>query len=201
MSENDAKKKRFGVWDGIVIVGVLLVIAGFIAPHYVGSWTYAYRDQCMNQLKQVYSSAVRFARASKDGAFPIAEGPNPRAHDSLNVLLAFNSEGLDPRFFRCPACPGPPAEADKAGKFVLDETTLDFAWTSKKLRLGDPKQPLAADKYVDGHADDGGKHDGHKRGMNVLYSDGIIRFVPEEELPRDPDPETGMAMLPRGLIR
>jgi hypothetical protein len=61
--------------------------------------------------------------------------------------------------------------------------------------------PLAADKYVDGHADGGGTHDGHKQGMNVLYSDGTIWFVPAGELPRDPDPETGMAMLPRGLMR
>jgi hypothetical protein len=202
VSENDVKKKRFRLLAVIAIVGVLFVAAGVILSNYFGNrCTAGYKVQCMSQLMQIYTFAASYADASKDGAFPIAEGPNPRAHDSLNVLVEFHSEGLEPRSFLCPAGEDNRAPEDKDGRFRLSDDTLDYAWTAKKVRLTGPKQPLAADKYVRGYADGDGEHDGHAKGMNVLYTDGTIRFVPEEELPRDPDPETGMAMLPRGLIR
>jgi len=85
---------------------------------------------------------------------------------------------------------------DEGGRFVLSEATSSYAWTTRPVKegmAGDPR-PLASDKYVEGFEDSDGKHSGHRGGMNVLYTDGSVRFVAEKDL----DPKTG---LPPGLTR
>ena len=85
------------------------------------------------------------------------------------------------------------ASIDEAGRFVLDEETSSYAWTSRRLKSTVYNKPLASDKYVNGYEDSEGVHSGH-RGMNVLRTDGSVRFVPASSL----SPAT---MLPDDLTR
>ena len=94
----------------------------------------------------------------------------------------------------CPESEAAVVEIGPDGKFSLGPNSLSYAWTTVVLKPGDPRRPLASDKYVDGFTDAEGVHSGHEGGMNVLYTDGSIRWVDEKDLPPD-------TMLPEGLTR
>jgi prepilin-type processing-associated H-X9-DG protein len=149
---------------------------------------------CANNLKQIHAHAVAYANKSGTGRFPAAAGKSPRAHESLNELIALDREGFLPRMFICPTSDATAVVHDADGRFVLSEATSSYAWTAEALDANGPPRPLAADKYVEGFEDTGGRHSGHKGGMNVLYTDGSVRFLTEKDL----DPVTG---LPPGLTR
>ena len=83
---------------------------------------------------------------------------------------------------------------DEKGRFVLTAENVSYALPEKPLKLTAMGRALASCKYVEGHEDDDGFHDGHAGGMNVLFTDGSVRFVLKHELPED-------TMLPMGLAR
>jgi prepilin-type processing-associated H-X9-DG protein len=182
----------------LAIVAILLVVTLLIALAFPRTTHEGYNSifRCEINLKQIYAYALAYADRSKTGRFPIAPGESPRAHESLNELIAVDREGLSPRLFVCPLSDDTPVEPDGDGRFVLSEATSSYTWTTRPLKVtaaGAPR-PLASDKYVEGLEDAGGRHSGHKGGMNVLYTDGSVRFVAEKDL----DPGTG---LPPGLTR
>jgi len=186
----------------VVVVGVaglflLSVAAGFLVPTLLKGRGEAYKVQCANNLKMIYSSASSYSRIKGGNAFPIGPGLAPRAHESLNALISReDGAGHHPRIFCCPegeAVPATPG-GDDGKPFKLEAENLSYAWTARKLKNTVAGKTLASDKYIDGFQDEAGPHQGHKRGMVVLMSDGSISFVESADIPQ----ESG---LPEGLTR
>ena len=154
----------------------------------------AYKTQCTSNLKQVYSLALGYAQKQGINAYPIGDGTAPAAHESLNKLVDYEGEGLNPKLFICPEGEASAAKLDSSGKFKLSAETLSYSWVKERMRSTTPNRALSSDKYVDGFVDSAGRHYGHRKGMVVLMTDGAASFVPEDELP----PTT---KLPEGLTR
>jgi prepilin-type processing-associated H-X9-DG protein len=171
---------------GSTLFVVVASLAGFLLctrqtrGHLVG---------CTANLMQIYGLALQYA--AETGSFPVVLGS--RAHDSLNRLVARYPPALPPSIFCCPESVVRTAQAGE-GPALLDELTLSYAWTAVELKLDGPVRPLASDKYVEGYTDVDGEHHGHERGMNVLFTDGSIRFMAASELPAE-------TQLPPGLTR
>ncbi len=165
---------------------LLAIIAGLFLPVLLQGRGEAWKIQCTNNLKQIYFAGVAYAE--KKDAFPRDTSVDePRAHDSLNILLrSLQGRGLEPIFFKCPAGDAEIASEDKDGKFTLDEETLDYAWALKKTS-NQRTVPLAACAH-------------HEGILIVLFTDSSIESweLDDPEVDDKIDGETG---LPRGLGR
>ena len=150
----------------------------------------AYKIYCHSKLRQIYGMAMGYA--DTNGTFPIGPGEHPRAHESLNELIR-SEEGF-PYIFLCPEAEAVTVDEDMEHHYILRKTNLSYAWVAEKTKTTAWNRPLASDKYVDGDRDAGGMHRGHPDGMNVLMTDGSVRFVKRSDLP----PST---LLPEGLTR
>jgi prepilin-type N-terminal cleavage/methylation domain-containing protein len=195
MALNRTSRHGFTLIELLVVIAIISIIAGFLVPVLISGRGKAYTIQCANNLKQLYSIAMAYSDSSKgNAAFPLGRGKDPRAHDSLNELVEFDSESLDPKLFFCPVGEAQPAVRDEDGKYVLDETNLAYAWVGKRTRNTAQNVPLSSDKYVDKYEDADGVHQGHPKGLNVLYTDSRVQFLAESDLPEE-------EKLPKGLVR
>jgi len=190
---NGASKAGFTLIELLVVIAIISIIAGLVIPSLNEAREKGYRLDCQQNLKQIYTFAMAFSDEKGRGAFPIGPGERPRAHDSLNVLVAFAPEALTPRLFVCKSGNAIEAQPDVDGGYLLDETSNGYAWTARRLKNVAVNKVLASDKYVRGYEDEDGDHSGH-RGVNVLMTDGSVRFVEPSSLPPD-------TMLPTGLTR
>ena len=204
----ERRKRRHGRIGGfcgqvgltLIEVAVLVLMVGcvgfvlLINMHGHG-WHHqpAHRIRCANNLKQIYTFAAVYADRG-DGLLPLASGSRPPAHESLNEMLSRHEEGWHSQseLFVCPKGEATSAEMDGGRNFRLETHTLSYAWITQPVKWTERK-PLASDKYVDGYEDEGGTHSGHEGGMNVLFTDGSVRWVPVVDLP--------VGMLPEGLGR
>lgn len=113
--------------------------------------------------------------------FPIAEGAQPRAHESLQKLVYTMPTGGEghtdmSKVFVCPGSAEAQAERGIDGLFHLTEKNVSYAWRARPLRMGEPgedKIVLACDKSLEHH---------NGTGACVLYSDCRVKFVPAAEL-------------------
>lgn len=185
--------RGFTLVELLVVIAIISIIAGLILPGAAYVIDRARIAYCSHNLRQIYTFALSYAEEEGRGFFPIAPGPEPRAHESLNVLLAYAPEGLEPQLFVCPASGAEEAGRDADGRFALGEETCTYSWTARRLKNTAFAKPLASDKYVRGYEDASGTREGH-RGVNILRTDGSIHFVGESKLPRD-------TLLPTGLTR
>jgi prepilin-type N-terminal cleavage/methylation domain-containing protein/prepilin-type processing-associated H-X9-DG protein len=193
---NRASRHGFTLIELLVVIAIISIIAGFLVPVLLKGRGEAYVVQCGSQLKQIYGYALTYSDKSGSRAFPIASTKNPPAHDSLNVLIEFDPEGLQPRIFTCPEGEATAAEADPStNKYVLDENNLSYTWVAKRVKNTALNTALSSDKFIQGYEDAGGNHQGHKRGMNVLMTDGSVNFVTEN------DKTLEDTKLPKGLTR
>jgi hypothetical protein len=137
-----------------VLVLVAIVVAVAVIVYFVRTLERgreaSYKVGCTGRMKQIYTFAMSYSDKSGTRAFPIAPGPDPRAHDSLNVLLDFDSNGLAPHMFLCSSREATLAAADEDGRFRLDASNLSYAWTTVPRENTAFGRPLAADKYVSG---------------------------------------------------
>ena len=177
----------------LVVIAIISIIAGLVIPGIILVRERANIAHCAHNLQQIYAFAQAYSEKDGSGSFPIAKGSAPRAHESLNELIAYEPEALTPELFVCRSSGATEAARDGDGGYVLDEGASSYAWTSRRLKTTAYHKPLASDKYVDGYEDGEGVHSGHK-GMNVLRTDGSVRFVPASSL----SPAT---MLPDDLTR
>jgi hypothetical protein len=191
----------------IVVFGFLGLCAWGLAPR--GRGYDAWHAKCVNNLRQIYFATLEYDNALPDFSFPVAKARDgeirPRAHDSLQMLLDSRfGQGLSPELFKCPAGDAELAEQVDGEKLVLDEDTLDYAWTIRKARPED-QVPLASDKYIYGWGrivnPKGGKvidqgRGGHQDVVYVLLSDGTVVEMDQDD--ENFDPTVG---LPVGLGR
>jgi prepilin-type processing-associated H-X9-DG protein len=181
-------------------VSLLAVVAGlFVVTAVFFFWPLSERTDdhsltrgCVNNLKQIHAFALAYLQ--KHGEWPIAKGEHPQAHESLNELIRAEADGMHPSLFRCEAGEAERAVVDARHRFFLEEKNLSYAWLARPLEKSTKVRPLASDKYVEGFHDGEGAHEGHKGGMNVLMTDGSIRFVKTSDLPAG-------TLLPDGLTR
>jgi prepilin-type N-terminal cleavage/methylation domain-containing protein len=197
MDQTPLSRRGFTLVELLVVISIIAIIAGLVVPVLLSGRGKAYQVQCISNLRQLCGAASQFA--DKKNYWPIdTKSSEPRAHDSLNVLLRSSyGENLEPEHFDCPAGDGVRAEVDaesegtKGPKFLLDESSNDYAWIGKRLSMANTKRrPVGADKY---YADQAGEeHGGHSKCMIVVYTDSSTKALEDEELPED---------LPDGLVR
>ena len=189
-----SRRRGFTLIELLVVIAIISVLSSFVVPSLLEARRKAQIAECANNLRQIYTLAMGYSDTAGSGWFPCATGADARAHESLNVLVEFDPTLAQPGIFICPAADGALAKTDSKGAFLLAEENACFAWPARKMKNTTANRALASDKYYDGYEDADGVHGGHRNGMNVLYTDGSVRFV----LAADLDPETG---LPPGLKR
>jgi type II secretory pathway pseudopilin PulG len=178
----------------LVVIAIISIIAGFLVPTLLRGRGEAYKVQCTNNLKQLYGLALGYSQKKGNNAYPIGDGKEPAAHESLNKMVDYEGEGLSPKLFICPEGEASAAEVD-AGKFTLSAETLSYSWVKKRMKSTTPNKALSSDKYIQGYDDGTDTHQGHQKGMVVLMTDGAASFVDET------DPLLTDEKLPEGLTR
>lgn len=185
--------RGFTLVELLVVIAIISIIAGFLVPTLLRGRGEAYKVQCANNLREIAKSAMIYADSSGKRFFPFAKGGNPRAHESLNLMVKFygSAKKLNPKLFVCPEWrDGEAAEVDEEEKYELDESSLSYTWTDKKLSPTDAGFSLSSDKYIK----DKNQLNGHENGMQVVGTDSSISWVLRDDL----DGEDG---LPKGLTR
>lgn len=187
-------RQGFTLVELLVVIAIISIISGLVLPGLIEARARAKITQCASNLKQIYTFALAYSDQAGSGSFPFGKSKEPVAHESLNELLKLEAEGLEPEVFVCPASNTRKAVRESDGSFALAPDMLGFAWVARRTKNSSARRPLACCKYVEGHEDEDGQHSGHRGGVNVLYTDGSVRFVAVAEL----EPET---LLASGLTR
>ena len=180
---------------GVAFGGLVLIVAilvSLVAPTVLKGRGEAWKIQCANNLKQIYPAATAYA--DKKYEFPNDKSVDePRAHDSLNLLLrSLQGRGLERTLFKCPTGDAELPTEDEDGKFTLDEDTLDYTWAMKKTS-NTRTVPLSSDKYS--KSEETGGHDGY---IQVLFTDSHIETWEIEDPELENKLEDG---IPKGLGR
>jgi prepilin-type N-terminal cleavage/methylation domain-containing protein len=193
MASTNAGRQGFTLIELLVVIAIISVIASLVVPIVSMAREKANILHCANNLKQIYPFAVGYSEKDSVGFFPLGSGKAPRAHESLNELIASEPEALTADLFVCRSSEAKEAQPDGNGNLVLEDENLSYAWLSRRLKITAVNKIIACDKYVDGYEDEAGSHIGHA-GVNALMSDGSVRFLKPAKL----SPDT---LLPEGLTR
>ncbi len=187
--------KRIITWTLAASAAGLLLFYGVarFRIHQRNSRAVAYKVMCANNLREIAKSALIYADASGKRFFPVGDGSQPSAAESLNVMVRFygSARKLPPRLFICPASQDAAAVPWGDQIYRLTADNLSYAWPSKKLSPT-VSTWLAADKHWRGEYES--RKPGHIGGINVVNTDTSVGWIPAAKL----DPETG---LPEGLTR
>ena len=194
LAPRSARRDGFTLIELLVVIAIIGIIASVLMPALSSGREEAYKVQCQSNLKSIYTFAMMYAD-KKTRAFPIAQGKEPEAHLSLQVLVDYYPDDFKPQLFFCSSGDNAEeADVTEDGKFVLDADTNAYAWVARRVKSTAKNQALGSDKYVQDYEDDDGIHSGHPRGLNVASTDGSVGFWEPEDL----NEETG---LPKGLVR
>jgi prepilin-type N-terminal cleavage/methylation domain-containing protein len=190
MNPIENRRPGFTLVELLVVISIIAIIAGLVVPVLLRGRGEAWKVQCTNNLRQMYPAANDYA--AKHYSYPREKDTSdPRAHESINKLLASRfGKGLPADVFKCAAGDSELAEQEEGEKLVLDEDTLDYAWTRVKAKP-DKLAALASDKYMSSE-----EHGGHPDVLNVLYTDSHVAEMDIDDPKYDEDEG-----LPKGLGR
>ena len=190
MGRSHKHESGFTLVELLVVIAIIATLAGLLVPTIFGARSRASRVSCLNNLKQIGTTAATYADDHRN-SFPIAPGSNPPAYESLNILAKANRE-LQSKIFICPESQATEAEVDDNNKFELDETSNSYAWIGKRTKnTSDPSWALSSDISI--RNAEAGVDENHAEGMNVVYIGGNAEWVLEDDLPEG-------EMLPKRLV-
>lgn len=195
VSLRSARKSGFTLIELLVVIAIIGIIASVLMPALSTGRAEAYKVSCGSNLKNIYSFALLYS-GKKTRAFPLAQGKNPQAHESLQLLVDYYPDDFKPQLFFCPAGDTVEAEATTDGKFVLDSSTCSYTWVNRRTKSTAKNKALSSDKYIQNYEDENGQHNGHEKGMQVLGTDGSVIWWEDTNPLLDQD-----TMLPPGLVR
>ena len=193
-SRCESGRPGFTLIELLVVIAIIGIIASVLLPSLQTGREEAYKVSCSSNLKNIYTYAMLFSQRSRTRAYPLASGKSPPAHESLQLLVEKFPDDFQAEMFFCPSGDTAEAETDESGKFVLDESTNNYAWVGRRTKNTTKNRALGSDKYVGGYEDEDGPHEGHPDGVNVVDTGGSIRFVEKDELDEE-------LLLPKGLVR
>ncbi len=177
------------------ILAVMLILS-IVVPAAIAilkrSRSTAHKVACTGNLREIAKMGMLYADSTGLRLYPLGAGEHPRAHESLNVMVAFYSAPglrLRPELFVCRSWNGSPAPADADGNFSLSEETCAYSWTSTSVSAPGGAVVISSDK----HAFSWSRRSGHYGGMNVVDSHASVEWIPVEHL--------GPDGLPEGLTR
>ena len=161
-------------------------MAGFLVPAVFQGRKRVKRVQCMNRIRSIGQLAVAYADDNR-GFLPVASGEEPRAYESFQLLVNDMVDARDPKLYVCPASQDIEAEAPAdGGPFELTEENVSYAWRNRRLRTSGGvrgKTPIGCDNSI---ADPNeGIEENHDDGMNVLYLDTSVEWLPLKDLKKD----------------
>jgi prepilin-type N-terminal cleavage/methylation domain-containing protein len=204
----DLRKAGFTLVELLVVIAIIAIIASLVVPGLMNAQGKAYEVKCMANLRGLQSASFLYSQG-RTKAFPIAQEENPRAHESLNVLIRSpDGSDMEPETFVCPEGEAVAATTDEVTdsgrkKFRLTEDNLSYAWVKKRTKTT-KNVALASDKYYEGYSDDeSDAHDGHKGTIMVISTAGEVLPI---KLNDDGEAEDGKyrlteEQLPTGLTR
>jgi len=142
---------------------VLLLLASILMPALCGSREQANRIKCASNMRMVFFALDDYAKKN-NGLLPPA----------LDALLT--SEDITADTFVCPSgtvdrAPGATAKAQAAAFGQDPAQYCSYVFVAGGLKLDEAAQPPRVLLYE--------PLSDHKDGMDVLYSDGTVEFVPE----------------------
>lgn len=150
----------------LAVVGSVAMVASIVTPTLVRGRSEAYKVQCANNLKQLYMAALIYSDEMGTRAFPYS----PKGSlASLQILIDSEPGGLRPEVFVCPEGMESPAYV-QGGTWTLQEDNCSYEIVSRKTKNTAPDRMLMYDKRPH-----------HKGGRNVIFTDGRIRFLQEDE--------------------
>ncbi len=172
----------FTLVELLVVILIISVLATFLVPAVFNVRKKVFRSQCMNRLRSIGQMSILYADDNKQW-FPVANGEEPKAYESLQLLVNTMRDARDPEMYVCPASNTQPVEGwneESDEPFLLTEENVSYAWRNKKLRAtgtSGSKTALGCDNGIalpDQDEDQGGNHED---GINMLYIDGAIKFL------------------------
>jgi prepilin-type processing-associated H-X9-DG protein len=160
-------------WNVIAVVGLSLSVLALALPAIVHLRARAHQLACEDTMLQFYQAAAGYSDTN-DGQFPRVPDGQPAAI-AAEALKRAGYLSADVRF----ACPSAPPDATTPVALVNYAYTLGFRDESGQLRAldrgpGNELRPILADAPA--RPDGVAVPINHRRGQNVLFADGHVRF-------------------------
>ncbi len=169
----------FTLVELLVVILIISVLASFLVPAVFKVRKKVYRTQCMNRLRSIGQMAMLYADDNKQW-FPVAATDEPRAHESMQLIIDTMKDARDPEMYICPASIDEPVEGwneDSDDPFILTEDNVSYAWRNKKLRStggSGSKTALGCDNSI---ATSEEIPENHDDGLNMLYIDNSVKYL------------------------
>lgn len=162
-------------------LGFAAIAGGLLYPTLFRSHCCVLGGRCFTNLKQIWAAADKYAE--RHGHWPVAPGPNPRPHESLQ-LLSESSDGalLGPEYFDCLAGDAVKAEVGPDGRIVLEKESVDYAWLAEMVPYR-PQEPVRLAACTN-----------HTHSVFVLFTNGRVQVMTVSDVPAS-------WVLPQGLVR
>jgi hypothetical protein len=151
-------------------VGAAAVAGGFAIPTFLSGREEAYKVQCANNLKQLFTFAM--ISADKTGRTHFPHDPDGSVA-TFRALQARVGNQLHPGILVCPAGAEFAAELVANGRFQIEDHCCSYEFIPARVKITQPGRMLIYDR--------GQHHDG---GRNVVFTDGAVRFLLEGEFQR-----------------
>ncbi len=185
MKGENGANRGFTLVELLVVIMIISGLAGLLIPAIQTAIVKMRRASCANNLRQIGGLAFAYAGDNRRECLPFARDvEEPRAHESLQVLVSRMDAARHPELFVCPASQQVEARLQdwKTKWFELSDDTLSYTWRRNETRIagGSSHMILSCDKRV---ADSSGEYtENHRGGLNLLFPDGSVKWHTLEDL-------------------